>query len=121
MAHEKIWESDGLYRVFSGIVSGEEILESNFEMHEDPNFAHIKYILNDFSGATGHSIDITHTEIYAATDDIISETKGALKIAIVVIEDEHRELANSYRSYLKNRYYICEIFQTLADARKWVS
>ena len=74
MPHTNSWESDGLYRHFTGEISGEEILESNFELHVRPEFQKINYIINDFTEVTGHSIEMGHTNIYATTDNIISTT-----------------------------------------------
>ena len=38
MAHTYHWETEGLYREFTEIVSGEEILISNFEIQSHPDF-----------------------------------------------------------------------------------
>lgn len=120
MPHTNTWEPGGLYRKFTGTISGEEILESNFELHIDPNFQTIKYIINDFTEVTGHSIETAHTRAYATSDDIISNTKGKLKIALVVIQPSLLVLANSYREEMRGKLFECEIFQSSEDARKWV-
>jgi len=121
MPHTNIWESEGLYRKFTGEISGEEILDSNFELHIDPGFQEIKYIINDFSEVTGHTIENTHTKVYASTDDIVSQTKGELKIALVVTDTALISLAKTYREHMMDKVFECEIFQTIEDARKWVA
>lgn len=120
MSYTNTWESEGLYRKFEGEISGDEILESNYELHEDPNFQTIKYIINDFTEVTGHSIETAHTRAYATSDDIISNDKGKLKIALVVIQPSLLVLANSYREEMRGKLFECEIFQSIEDARKWV-
>ena len=121
MSYEIAWEPGGLYRKFTGKVSGKEILNSNFELQLDPRFTDVKYIINDFTGITSHSINTTYTETYAKTDDIISKKKGALKIAIVVNKDPLVDLANYYRKEMKNELFECEIFRNIEDARNWTS
>ena len=121
MPHINTWESEGLLREFMGEITGDEILESNFELHDDPNFLSVKYIINDFTKVTGHSIETTHTKAYATTDDIISYSKGDLKIALVVIHDPLIALAKNYRQLMKGKTFECEIFQHIEDARKWVN
>ena len=121
MPYTNTWESEGLYRVFVGEITGDEILESNYELHEDPNFQAIKYIINDFIEVTGHSIVTAHTKAYATSDNIISNTKGKLKIALVVTQPPLLALANSYREQMRGKLFECEIFQSIEDARKWVS
>lgn len=119
MAHIIKWEKNGLYRQFTGMVSGDEILESNFEIHVHPEFSDIKYIINDFLGVTEYSIKHSHTKAYAESDKIIAETKGKLNIAIVVNQDELLELANGYRQQMIDNKFKCHIFQTVAEARVW--
>lgn len=119
MPYTNQWETEGLYRKFTGEVSGDEILESNFELHEDPKFRTIKYIINDFSALTGHSIKPAHTQAYATTDDIISITKGRLKIALVVTREPFISLANNYTELMDGKLFECKVFDTIESARKW--
>lgn len=121
MAHTYLWESAGLYRKFVGEISGEEILTSNFEIQNREEFMTIKYIINDFTDISGYTVNKAHTGIYARTDDIISDTKGKLKIAIVADKDEIIALAESYRQQMTNRQFSCEIFKTLQEAKKWAA
>jgi len=119
MSHTNNWETNGLYRKFSGILCGDEILNSNFELHTDPRFQDIKYIINDFLDVTEFSIKTTHTSAYAKSDEIISNAKIKLRIAILVTNPELIDLANDYRNKMKDCSFDCEIFQTIEEARKW--
>ena len=120
MAYTNTWTEHGLLRKFTGIIGPEEILKSNFELQAHPRFADIKYIINNFTCVTEIGLSEEYTKIYASTDDIISDTKGKLKIAIVVEKEEHILLANSYKQELSNKHYTCEIFKTVKDADDWV-
>lgn len=120
MPHSNIWEEDGLLREFTGEIEADEILRANLNLHVHPDFYKISYIINDFSGVTSVSVTESDTQVYALTDDIISESKGRWNIAIIVTQDELLALAETYRSQMKNRFYKCEIFQTTDDARKWI-
>ena len=120
MPHTNTWESDGLYRKFTGEISGAEILEANFALYDEPDFQKIKYVINDFTGIIDHSVETAHTEVYAKTDDLISDTKGELKVALIVNQGSHIALANNYRELMKDTLFECEIFQTGEDARNWV-
>ena len=120
------WEPEGVYRRFTGEVSGIEILKSNFQLHKNPKFLKIKYVINDFTDLTEHSIQPTHIKVYADTDDIISSSRipfstGKLKIALVVHQEPFITMANSYRDQMKGKLFECEIFKTINDARNWVN
>ncbi|MCW8901857.1 MAG: hypothetical protein OQK75_01595 [Gammaproteobacteria bacterium] len=92
---------------------------SNFELQSHPRFPIIKYLINDFTEVSSLLIDTNHTKIYASTDDIISDTKGKFKIAIIINQNAHANLAKSYRDSMKNNFFDCEIFKTVEDAKKW--
>lgn len=34
MLHKNAWESEGLYRKLTGVITGEEVLESNLELQK---------------------------------------------------------------------------------------
>lgn len=120
MAHTIIWKQNCLYRKFTGEITAEEILKSNFDMHAHPRFAKIKYLVNDFSEVTAAHMDEGHTQIFASTDDIISDTKGKLKIAIVTSNNPaHIELAEGYRAAMEHKLFECEIFASVKDAKQW--
>jgi len=120
MPHTNTWEQNGLLRKFTGKIQPEEILRSNFEIHAHPEFEKIAYIINDFTEVNDSSVDVSHTKIYAVTDDVISNTKGKLNIAFIINKDTHVNLVNSYRNQMENRLFKCEIFKTIDDARKWL-
>ena len=121
MPNTYTWEQNGVYRQFTGELSGDEILASNLEINNNHNFKAAKYIINDFSKLTSHSIDVIHTKAIAVTDDILCSSKGQLKIALIVTQPDIVELANSYREQMHNNIFECEIFSTLKDAREWVN
>lgn len=122
MSNENIWTSDSLYRKFSGELTGDEILKSNFELQAHPNFRKIKYIINDFTDVTSHTVEAIHTNVYAKTDNIISDTKGKLKIALVVPQNSPViDAANDYRGQMINSLFLCEIFSNIEEATIWAS
>ena len=121
MAHANTWEPNGLYRLFTGEVSGEEIFMSNIEHHSDNRFKDINYVINNFLEVTGHSIEMGHTEIFASTDEIISRTKHQLKIALVVPEGPMLDLAKNYCELMRQQVFDCDIFHSLESARHWVN
>ena len=123
MSHENTWESNGLYRKFTGSLTAEDILDANIDLWIDPHFNSIEYLINDFSSITGHSILVKDTRVYAFMDDILSETKEQLKIALVVNNNKGSllPLANHYCEEMKDKLFECDTFLNIEDARKWVA
>lgn len=120
MSHTNHFETAGLYRHFNGHVSGEEILQGNLQLHSDPRFKGLRYVINDFSQIDSHSIAPLHTKVYASTDNIIAKTKHALCIALVVTTPEHEALARHYRQNLQADAFQCGIFHSVDEARAWL-
>jgi len=120
MAYTYIWETRGLHRIFSGDITGDEILESNFELHANPKYNKIDYVIDDFSGIASCAIDHSHLEVIAKTNDIIAMTKGALKIALAVVDDEAIALAHTYKKMTENSRFQCEVFLSINEALDWV-
>ena len=121
MSHTTTWESNGVYRKFNGLVTGEEILESNFKLQTDPRFGAINYIMNDFTKVTEHSVTLADTNAYAITDEIAANKKPNIKIAIVVTKKDLFDLADTYCDLMKAMKFDAKIFKTTEQARHWVS
>lgn len=121
MTHSITWENNGIYRQFKGLVSGEEILESNFALQADARFVDINYIINDFTDVTEHTITVTDTNAYAITDEIAANKKPNIKIAIVVTKKDLFDLADTYSALMKAMKFDVKIFKTTEQARLWVS
>jgi len=113
------WESRGLYRRFFGDVDGDQIIKSNFELHAHVRFKEIEYIINDFSQITGLLVDKADTKAFAVSDEIISKTKGRLKIAIVVLLEPYRTLAETYCQHMNGSHFECAVFPSREDAQAW--
>lgn len=121
MAHKITWEPKGVYRRFNGIVTGEEILESNLTLQANPRFDEINYVLNDFTQVSDHTITLSDTNAYAVTDEIASHKKPHLKIAIVVTRKDHFELADTYCDLMKSMKYEAKISKTTDQAYRWLA
>lgn len=120
MPHTILWKKNGVVRKSNGTISGEEILQSNFDLQAHLKFGDLKYIVNDFTSVTEHNIELGHTKAYAASDDIISNTIYELKIAIVVIQEDLIDLASYYKYQMTNMYFDYEIFESEENARQWI-
>lgn len=119
MTHTTTWESKGVYRKFNGIITGEEILESNFLIQADNRFEEIDYVINDFTDVTDHTITLTDTKVYTTTDEIAANFKPLLKIAIIVTKKDLSDLADAYCEQMKSMRFDAKIFKTLEQARSW--
>jgi len=121
MSHSITWENEGVYRRFKGLVTGEEILESNFTLQSDARFTDIDYVINDFTDVSESTVTVADTNAYAITDEIASNKKPTLNIAIVVTRKELFDMADTYCDLMKTMKFDAKIFKTTEQARRWAS
>ena len=121
MAHLNKWEDKGLYREFKDHITGKEVLELNLTIQGDSRFDNLKYVINNFTQITDFDFSDIDIKLIAITDDVAALSNPRLKIALIVTLEPLLKLADSYCEYMKDSPYICEIFDNLNDAKKWVS
>jgi len=114
------WNSYGLHRSFFGCVTGEEIFQANLILQRDQRFLCANYIINNFTDMTGHTLTEADAHLLANTDNIIADIKGPLNIAIIVVNEEQRLLAQNYVDLMDGSVYCCRIFNQLSDAHEWL-
>lgn len=121
MAYENNWLTDGLYRTFTGDIAASDILDANLRLHKDPRFSRMAFIINDFTSVTSIKLETEHTEVYATTDELVSITKGKLKIALLVKGEQQRALAEHYRELMRDKRFSAEVFEDKNEATNWAS
>ena len=120
MPNVSTWEEKGLYRVFSGKISGEEVLQSNLDTHGDPRFDDLRYVINDFTQVSDFEVTESDIEIIAVVDDVAVLSNPKIKIALVVTLRSLLEWVGLYCEKMEDATYICGIFSTVEEARQWV-
>lgn len=114
------WTETGVERVATGKVTGEEIIQSSFDLYGDERFDRLKYGFVDFTQA--ESFEITDGEVKAVAymDKAAAKSNPNLKIAIVAPQDVMNQLANAYATYAEESPWETGVFDTLAQARQWL-
>lgn len=121
MSHQNTWEENGLYRVFTDTVTGEEILTSNLSIHGDYRFDDIKYVINDFTRAVEFEAAELDILKISTIDNVAARSNSYLKIAIVVKSESQLNWVHQYQKQMRNSPLKCEIFGTVNEAYEWVS
>lgn len=119
MSYKNIWEEEGLYRIFSGVTSGVEVLDANLSLHGDPRFDNISYVLNDFSQIEDFKVSDMEITLIANIDSAAEKSKADLKIAIVATFIPLLEWISKYAEKMVNSCYEVKLFDNLEDARQW--
>ena len=121
MAHLNKWEDSGLYREFKDSITGKEVLDLNLDIHGDPRFDNIIYVINDFTKVNDFEFSDMDIKLIAVTDNVATLSNPRLKIALIVTLQPLIKWADSYCEHMKGSLYKTKIFDNLSDAKKWVS
>lgn len=121
MSYTNKWEKEGLYRIFTDKISGEEVLRSNLAIQGDARFDDIKYVLNDFTQTVEFEISDMDVNKIVATDGVAAISNARLKIAIVATLESLLDWIHLYCEKMQGSPFECNVFTNLDDAREWVS
>ncbi len=83
MPHKTIWEDHGICMTFSGIVTTQELLDSNGEVYRDPRFSDLKYFIWDATNVKKLDFGKRGADIAANTDKVSTSWKPHMRLALV--------------------------------------
>jgi len=121
LSHQNQWKENGLYRIFTNKISGEEVLNSNLTIQGDYRFDDIRYIINDFTKITGFEATEIDVLKISTIDKVSARSNSYIKIAIVATSEFLLEWIKKYCHQMQDSPFECEIFKSVDDANAWVS
>ncbi|MBI4998298.1 MAG: hypothetical protein HZC22_15680 [Rhodocyclales bacterium] len=119
MTYQIEWKPRGVIKRFFGHVTDHDMLQSVLEIESDRRFDDLRYVINDFSGITGSSVDVPTVEEIAIADKGASLSNPSIRIAVVTTSPEIRTLAECYAGSPLNAYQM-RIFASEGEARSWL-
>jgi len=120
MPFEIVWEPHGLYKKYTGCVTGQDVIQSVEATMGDERFDELLYTLNDYLDVTGLDMGAS------AIDQVVAYALGAHvqrpkgRIAIAATHPLVIGMIQKFSSVQGDGYPIA-IFSTLAEARDWAS
>ncbi len=121
MAIEDIWESrDVLLTVYSGVVTGQELVESALKKSGDSRFDDLKFILADWRSVKKVDIspeDVKH--LVACLRSIAQLCPNAKNASVVNLNDAGVSLTAWYKFLAEDLAWKIEIFHDIEEARNW--
>lgn len=121
MAYEQIIEPNGIYTLYTGTVTAEEIIEADNKYMANQKFKNDKYLIADFTNAD--VIDITNATVSkVGYNSKIFSLWNTKLIAAIVVRKEHEQLAEKWENIVKNIgiTWQIKIFNNVEEAREWI-
>ncbi len=119
MPYTLTWETYGVYKKFTGVVSGAELVRSVMEVANDIQFAQARYEVSDYLGAdaTDFSQDALN-EVRAIRIGSFSRNPK-VRVAIVTLDTEIQQRIFSTIA-ARLTLHQTRIFSELSDANAWL-
>lgn len=119
MSYSLVWETGGVYKKFSGIVTGAELLQSVNEVAKDERFGSLHYEVSDYLNA--ESTDFSQD----ALNDVRAVRIGSfmnnprIKVAIVTLDSLIQQRIYSTIA-ARLTLHQTKLFDNIADANIWL-
>lgn len=123
MPHNTIWEKEGIYWQFFGIVPLQEIREADNEVYGDARFDDLKYFIWDATDVKQLDLSENEVDVPASLDTITTSYKPTMKGAFVAGD---KGVRGGIERYIKTSLELgstwkFKLFENIQDARKWVA
>ena len=120
MPYTTTWNRQGVVWTYSGVLTGQEALQSNLEIYGDERFDDLHYQIADFTAVTDNQISDLHTKKIAYLDRAAAQTNPNIKVAIVMKDVEHLNTADVYSELSKHSPWELKVCHSLEEAQAWV-
>lgn len=120
MPYSTEWTDKGVQWIYTGIVTGTDMLRSNIEVYGDERFDDMRYQLVNFLNA--ESFDMTTEEVkeIAYRDKVAARSNPRVNVAVVATNDVIQALTRLYAEYSGSSPWKTELFETVEEAKKWL-
>jgi len=119
MSYETIWEPQGIYQKYWGYLSSPEIFDSFSEIHGDPRFTSIRYVVKDYVGVEVFDVGVKTLLDDRAFNRVAQHANPNIVVAVVTTNPQIIQASEIASSYSLDAYPRKQ-WPTLADARKWI-
>lgn len=122
MPYQITWRTNGVYWRYYGVLSGNELLQSNFDIFGDERFDDLRYQIVDLTDVEEVEVTEKHMRKVAHLDMAASRSNPRVKVAVVAQTDAAAKLSDLYEKFCEDKSpWITKLFRNLVDAEAWVS
>lgn len=119
LPYQTIWEKGGIYVVYSGQTSDQEVARLAREGQADERFMDIRYVLHDFLNCSGATFSTPRMRELSAIDAAAAASNPRIKIAVVTDREDVLEMVIAYLDAGFPGFEL-RLFATLPAARAWL-
>ena len=117
------WEKNGVHVMFSGIISIEDIVQSQAVYQGDSRYEELKYSICDFRNCDSTDVNPAEVNEPLSYDLGASSTLEDHKLALIATNEYSRMLIENYIATSRDVALSWEVrlFNSESEARNWVN
>jgi hypothetical protein len=120
MPYKTIWQANGIVWTYSGVLTGNELLNSNFEIFGDERFDDLRYQIVDLTAVEKIEVARSHVRKIAHLDMAASRSNPRIKVAIVTTAPDGQFISDIYKQYTEGKSpWVTKIFTAMDEAMQW--
>lgn len=114
------WEPNGVYKKYTGCVTGQEFFRAVKQVNSQPNFETFHYVINDFLDCVEFLPSKSEQEDAVAAAIGAHMSNSRFVAAFVAVNPEVVASLRSMAAQTQSCMQVC-LFNNLTDARRWVN
>lgn len=121
MPYKITWQEHGVVWHYSGVLTGNELLQSNLDIFGDERFDDIRYQIVNLAGADKIEVTEGHMRKIAYLDMAAARTNPRVKVAVVSDNDAATQLSVHYDKFCDAKSpWESRVFSSIEEAEAWV-
>jgi hypothetical protein len=122
MPYTTEWEEKGIYWKYTGTVTHEDVMQSNYRFYNDARSDTVQYQILDCSEMDCFDVHDDTIESIAAFDYASSHYLKNIKVALVSSNDKIKSMFQQYIAITRklSSTWTIRIFDDLVSARRWI-
>lgn len=113
------WTDSWVYWTYSGVVTGEDILQSNFEIYGDERFDKLTCQIVNLLDAESFEVTERYMQKVAHLDAAAAQSNNRIRVAVVARASDAVRLHEIYTKHSRKESWPVELFDTVEAAEAW--
>lgn len=102
-------------------MTGNELLQSNFDIFGDERFDDLRYQIVDLTAVEKVEVTESHMRKVAHLDMAAARSNPRVKIAVVAADQDGQFLSDTYDKYTNGKSpWFTQVFTNISEAEAWV-
>ena len=114
------WKDRGVYWTYTGIVTGTDLLQSNFDIYGDERFDQLTYQIVNLLEAESFEVTERQIQKMAHLDAAAAKTNTRIRVAVVARSRQAIQIQQWYAKNIPDGGWPTQLFETLEAAEEWV-